>query len=207
MTARRTVSILDTIKNRGAESKTKIVTNCGHCAVSGRMYARYMELFILRHGIAVERGTSGYKNDFDRPLTPKGKRQLRQSCGALRKMKLKFDLILSSPLVRARETAEIVATELKSKKRLRFSEHLRPGGSFHKLILDVCQSKPAPENVLLVGHEPDLSELISLLVSGKSHGGFALKKGGLAKLEVEHLRAGQCATLAWLLTPKLLKKL
>lgn len=58
-----------------------------------------------------------------------------------------------------------------------------------------------PENLLLVGHEPDLSKLISLLVAGKIGPGFALKKAGLAKLEVESLRAGQCATLAWLLTP------
>lgn len=164
-----------------------------------------MELFILRHGIAVEPGTPGFENDFERPLIPKGKRQLHESCVALRKMKLKFDLILSSPLTRAKETAEIVAAELRQKKRLQFSRHLQPRGDFKKLILDIRHAKPASKSVLLVGHEPDLSELISLLVTDEAGGGFALKKGGLAKLEVEKLRAGRCATLAWLLTPKLMK--
>jgi phosphohistidine phosphatase len=166
-----------------------------------------MELFILRHGLAVEPGTPGFESDFDRPLIPKGKRQLRQSCAALRKMELNFDQILSSPHIRAKETAEIVAAELKLKKRLQFSEHLKPGGNYRKLVLEICPPKPTPKSILLVGHEPDLSQLISLLLTGKPDGGFALKKGGVAKLQVETLRAGQCATLAWLLTPKLMQRM
>lgn len=164
-----------------------------------------MELFLLRHGLAVERGTPGYENDFARPLTAKGERQLRQGCPALRKMRLKWDLILSSPLLRARQTAEIVANELKLKKRLCFSEHLRPGGDQTQLLAELNRLRPAPETILLVGHEPDLSDLISRLVTGKTGGGFALKKGGLAKLEAEKLSARQCATLAWQLTPKQMK--
>jgi phosphohistidine phosphatase len=165
----------------------------------------HMELFLLRHGPAVERGTPGFENDFARPLTAKGKRQLRQSCAALRMMKLKWDLILASPLVRARQTAEIVAAELKVKKRLCFSHHLQPGGNPKQLVAELNRLKPAPKTILLVGHEPDLSELISLLVTGKTGAGFALKKGGLAKLEAETLSADKCATLAWLLTPKQMK--
>ena len=161
-----------------------------------------MNLFILRHGPAVERGTPGFENDAARPLTPKGKRQLRNIAAAMENMDLRLDLILSSPLLRAKQTAEIAAAGLKLKKRLAFSDELRPDGDVKKLILQLGELKPAPENILLVGHEPYLSRLISSLVSGGENLAMDFKKGGLCKLEAEKLRNGKCATLAWLLTPR-----
>ena len=166
-----------------------------------------MELFLLRHGLAVERGTPGFANDADRPLTPQGRRQLRKIAAAMRRMELSFDAILSSPFLRARQTAEIVAKELKLKNRLTFADELQPGGNAKKLIEKLATLKPPPENILLVGHEPDLSNMISWFVTGATGAGFVLKKGGLAKLEIKKLRAGKCATLAWLLTPRLLKSI
>jgi phosphohistidine phosphatase len=163
-----------------------------------------MNIFILRHGIAVERGTKGYEKDSDRPLTAKGKRQLRKSAAAMREMKLRFDLILSSPYERARRTAEIVAGELKLKKRLKFSDTLIYEGDPEALIGQIVELKPAPKNLLLVGHEPYLSQLISLLVSGDKHMAMDFKKGGLCKVEAEKPGAGD-AQLAWLLTPKQMK--
>ena len=77
-----------------------------------------MNLYLLRHGIAVEPGTPGCEKDSERPLTPKGKRQLRQIAAAMKKMDLRFDLILSSPFLRARQTAEIIAESLTLKKQL-----------------------------------------------------------------------------------------
>ena len=164
-----------------------------------------MNLFLLRHGRAVERGTAGLATDAARALIPEGRRELRLIARAMLKLDLTFDLILASAFLRAKQTAELVAAELKWKQRLRFADELQPGGDASKLIRKVATLKPVPENVLLVGHEPDLSELISLLVSGKPGAGFALKKGGLAKLEVEKLGAGKCASLAWLLTPRQMK--
>ena len=164
-----------------------------------------MNLFLLRHGVAVERDEFDYASDAARPLTPKGKKQLRHVAAAFRKLELNFDLVLSSPLVRARQTAEIVAAELKLQKRLVFADELKPGGDAIKLVQKITGLKKAPENVLLVGHEPDFSELISLFVTGHTGDDFALKKGGLAKLEIQKLRAGKCATLAWLLTPAQMK--
>ena len=164
-----------------------------------------MELYLLRHGIAVEPGTRGFEDDFARPLTPKGRRQLRKNSAAIRKIAGDFDLILSSPLVRAKQTAEIVAKELKLKKRLRFSNALAPGGAASILIRQLEREKPAQKKVLLVGHEPDLSRLISLLTTGGLHMQIDFKKGGLCKLEVEKLKAGQCAKLEWLVTPKQMK--
>jgi len=175
------------------------------CAGDARVYDAYMEIYLLRHGIAVERETRGFEDDFTRPLTPKGRRQLRKSAAAIKKLTSKFDLILSSPLVRAKQTAEIVAKELKCKKRLRFTNALAPGGLASILIRQMSREKEAPGNVLLVGHEPDLSGLVSLLVTGGKGMQIEFKKGALCKLEADVLRDGQCATLVWFLTPKQMK--
>ena len=164
-----------------------------------------MNLYILRHGIAVERGTPGFKTDADRPLTPKGRRQLRQIANAMENMELHFDLILSSPFLRARQTAEIVAKVLKLKRRLAFSDELTPDGDQKALVRQLNELKPASESVLLVGHEPYLSRFIAQLISGGPGTAIDLKKGGLCKLETDSLRFGRCATLTWLLTPKQMK--
>ena len=161
-----------------------------------------MDLYILRHGIAVEPGTPGYETDADRPLTPEGERKLRQIADAMRALELSFDLILSSPYLRARQTAEIVAATLGARKRLELSAALTPSGSIKKLVELLKRREPSPESVLLVGHEPYLSELISLLLSGKESFAVVMKKGGLCKLTTESLKPGRCATLQWLLTPK-----
>lgn len=146
-------------------------------------------------------GTPGYENDSERPLIPKGERRLRKAAAAMKKLDLSFDLILSSPFLRAKQTAEIVAEELKLKKQLKFSDDLIPGGNPAALIDTLNELKPAPDDMLLVGHEPYLSRFISLLATGSANATIEMKKGGLCKLEIENLRAGHCARLAWLLTP------
>ncbi|MGA2247386.1 MAG: phosphohistidine phosphatase SixA [Verrucomicrobiota bacterium] len=166
-----------------------------------------MELYLLRHGLAVERGERGLEDDSARPLTVKGRRQLRKSAGAIRKLGGRIDLILSSPYRRARQTAEIVARELKLKKRLKYAQALAPGGAVRNLLRQLGREQPAPDKVLLVGHEPDLSRLVSLLTSGSQQLQLDFKKGGLCKLEGGKLRAGKCASLVWLLTPKQMRTL
>ena len=161
-----------------------------------------MNLFILRHGLAVERGTAGYAKDADRPLTPKGERKLWQIAEAMEALKLSFDVILASPYLRARQTAELVAEGLGARKRVEFTETLTPRGKSEDLIELLRSRKPLPESVLLVGHEPYLSELVSTLISGGTQVALIFKKGGLCKLEVNSLRHGRCAALAWSLTPK-----
>src|SRR5580658_10262598 len=144
-----------------------------------------MNIFILRHGIAVERGTPGFEKDSDRPLTPKGKRQLRKSAAAMKRMKLRFDLILSSPYERAKRTAEIVAEELKLKRRLKFSDSLKYENDPAMVIGEIAVLRPVPKDLLLVGHEPYLSRLISWLTSGEEEVAIDFKKGGLCKLEMD----------------------
>jgi phosphohistidine phosphatase len=161
-----------------------------------------MNLYILRHGIAAERGTPGFSKDSDRPLTPKGERKLWQAAEAMEALKLSFDVILTSPYLRARQTAEIVAEAFNARKWIETADSLTPGGNPKALIDRINRMKPPPGNVLLVGHEPYLSELISLLVTGGSKMSLVMKKGGLCKLEVERLAHGRCAALEWLLTPR-----
>ncbi|HEV2329678.1 MAG TPA: phosphohistidine phosphatase SixA [Verrucomicrobiae bacterium] len=166
-----------------------------------------MNIFILRHGIAVDRGTEGFTHDSERPLTGKGRRQLRKSAGAMKRMKLRFDLILSSPYERARKTANIVAEELNLKKRLKLTDTLKYENDPESMIAEIRRLKPAPKNLLLVGHEPYLSQLVSRLVSGNGDLAMDFKKGGLCKLEMEKLDAGMRGHLVWLLTPKLMNEM
>lgn len=163
-----------------------------------------MKLYLLRHGEAAAPGDSRYANDADRPLTSKGIRRIKQLAHRLRGLGVAFEVICSSPLVRARETAEIVERGLRLHSRLELTDHLAPTGDFDGLIAQVNHIRPQPDAVLLVGHEPYLSALISRLCAGGQSLALNLKKGGLCRLEVETLRAGRCATLEWLLSPRLL---
>jgi phosphohistidine phosphatase len=160
-----------------------------------------MNLFLLRHGLAVEPGAAGYSKDADRPLTPKGERKLRRAAETMKALDLSFDLILSSPYLRARQTAAILAKALNAKERLELSGSLAPGVAARNIV-ECLHRLPMPDNVLLVGHEPGLSQLIALLVAGDSGLSVSMKKGGLCKLSAESLKPGRCATLEWLLTPK-----
>ncbi|MCI0540415.1 MAG: phosphohistidine phosphatase SixA [Verrucomicrobiales bacterium] len=160
------------------------------------------EIYILRHGLAVERGTRGYAKDSDRPLTPEGRKKMRRIGKTMRQLDLAFDLILSSPYVRARQTAEIVAKALRAEKLLKFSEHLAAGGDAEELVEQLRKLHHSPPSILLVGHEPYLSQLISVLLSGAPDLALTLKKGGLCKLTAPRLTYTRCATLEWLLAPR-----
>jgi phosphohistidine phosphatase len=160
-----------------------------------------MNVYILRHGIAVDHGAAGYENDDERPLTGKGERKMWAIAEAIKALEISFDSIFSSPLVRARQTAEIVADALKCRKRMEITDTLAPQESAKPLI-EFLRDQRAVDDVVLVGHEPFLSRLIALLISGNSETSVLLKKGGFCKLSTEDLKHGKCATLEWLLTPK-----
>jgi len=166
-----------------------------------------MELYILRHAIAVERGTKGYEDDTQRPLTPKGERKMRRVAKGMKKLGLSFDLILSSRLTRARQTAQIVAETFEAVERLKFSAHLAPDGETEDLIHDLKRLYHRPNSVVLVGHEPYLSGLMATLLTGKSALDVNFKKGSLCLLTVDSLQHGRCATLEWLLTPRQMARL
>jgi phosphohistidine phosphatase len=162
-----------------------------------------MNLFLLRHGVAMERDPHSFPDDALRPLTLKGEDRVRLVCDALQALELSFDRILCSPYLRARQTAEIIVGTLGLRRALEFSDTLAPEGDPQALIRLVNRMRPAAENLLLVGHEPYLSELLSHLISGQPGAAIDFKKNGLAKMEVaQRLKLGRCATLNWLLTPR-----
>lgn len=160
-----------------------------------------MKLYVLRHGDAVEAGDPKFK-DGERPLTPKGIQRTKQLAHALKEMEISFDVALSSPLVRTRETAEIVIRGVDLAGRLELTDALTPSGSMESLIKQIVTRRPVPENVLVVGHEPYLSGLISLLCTGGPGLGLEMKKGALCRLAVDTPACGKCATLEWLLPPR-----
>jgi phosphohistidine phosphatase len=165
-----------------------------------------MNLYIIRHAIAVDEGTSEYESDSQRPLTDKGRKKMRQIAKGLRNLGVEFDLILSSPYVRARETAEILADVFKMKKKLDFSDNLIPLGNPELLITELIE-KYSVNSMAVVGHEPHLSTLVGLLVAENAKIDVTLKKGGVCYLSTDDLHHEHRATLEWLLTPGILMEI
>lgn len=166
-----------------------------------------MKLYLMRHGLAANLGAGGVTRDSQRPLTPKGQRRVEEIAQALQRLELDFDVIVTSPLLRARQTAEIVADTLGLRQHLHVSAHLAVPPDSPKLVQQINGLRPRPGSVLLVGHEPHLSEFAGWLIAGEPGPAITFKKGGLARLDVRILEAGRCASLVWLLPPRLLRRL
>ncbi len=165
-----------------------------------------MNLYIVRHAIAVEPGTPGYDDDSQRPLTDTGRKKMKKIVKGLRQLEVELDLILTSPYVRARDTAEILASGFKMKKKIAFTDNLIPPGNFDRLI-DEIGEKYNVDNLALVGHEPMLSSFISFLMTGNPDAAITLKKGGVCLLSADDLRQERRAALQWLLTPAIMVEL
>jgi phosphohistidine phosphatase len=159
-------------------------------------------LYLLRHGIAVPHGTPGVPED-DRPLTAKGEKRVRQVARGLVKLELEPDRIVTSPLPRAHRTAEIVAEVLGLEDRLEVADVLR-GGAGAPSIREWLRGRQEPE-LMLVGHNPDLTDLLGLLIGVSANPlPFELKKGGVAALQSDD---GEHFSLTWLATPRLIRRL
>jgi phosphohistidine phosphatase len=166
-----------------------------------------MRLSFLRHGIAADRESPAYKNDSERPLTAKGQRRMRRIAEGMQALGLSYDLMLSSPYLRAKQTAEIVAQVLSPANDVLLVEMLTPEGNPRQVIDALHTDHRDREDVLLVGHEPYLSHLISTLLTGGPNLSVVMKRGGLCALDVETLRFGRCASLVSLLTPSQIRRL
>ncbi len=166
-----------------------------------------MNLYILRHGIAENRGRSSPAADAQRRLTPVGAKKMLRIAEGMKGAKLEFDLILTSPYPRAKETAAIVADVFGAAKKLEVAPALVPHGNPKQLIDDILRHHPDRKDILLVGHEPYLSRLISLLLTGDTRLPINLKKSGWCKLAIDKLQYGRCASLHWLLTPRQMKRM
>jgi phosphohistidine phosphatase len=137
------------------------------------------QLWLLRHAEAEPHGS---RPDSERRLTERGERQARAAGMALERIGAKFDAILFSPKVRARQTAELAAEAWSSQQRKRLREHPPLAGGFDAAqALDALAEAGADGCLLLVGHEPDLSQVVGELTGGR----IDLKKGGAAAVRLE----------------------
>lgn len=156
-----------------------------------------MELYLLRHAIAADVGPKG-SGDAGRPLTEDGIARMREEANGLRLLDLRLDVLLSSPLVRAHQTADIVGQALNIEPQL--ATALAPGCGLAQLR-DLLGQHRGTQRVMIVGHEPDFSELAGVLTGGSR---MVFKKGGLARVDTAVLEQG-AGTLTWLLVPRVLR--
>ncbi|MCX6683130.1 MAG: phosphohistidine phosphatase SixA [Methanoregula sp.] len=157
-----------------------------------------MDLFVLRHGKAGP--SSDGPDDSKRALTGDGKKEIRKIGKWMRRKKFRFNVVATSPLTRASETAEIIARSLGQKKRLAVWEELAPGGDVDTICYHAAQYGEDAA-VLLTGHEPLLSMLVSRIIAGNDTASLILAKGGLAKIRNYSFDKRPSGDLQWLLTP------
>jgi phosphohistidine phosphatase len=165
-----------------------------------------MKLYLLRHGIAAR--PEDVPQGSDRPLTQKGAKRMRKGARGLRRLDLKFERICTSPLARAQETANIVAESLGDEGLLVTLETLKPESTVDELLASLAQFD-GTESLLLVGHEPLLSDAAAHFVAGTKTARFAieLKKGGLIGIELDGLPPREPGNLELLATPRMLRLL
>ena len=163
-------------------------------------------LYLMRHGIAVMRGSAGYIDDARRPLTPEGKRKMREIARGLKRQGLLFDWVVTSPLVRGVETAEVLIDSLETNAPMDFCEAMRPGGSAEALLAFLAKH-PERKVVLAVGHEPDLSLMAARLIGAGHHAKLVFKKGGCCLITFDEFPPKSPGQLVWWLPPRLLRKL
>lgn len=159
-----------------------------------------MDLYVLRHGEAGKSAPLSSK-DFQRTLTESGKERIESIGDSLKDWKIDFDRILTSPLPRAEETASIVAKALKIEDRLEECNELKPEGDRLELYKRLAKMK-RQSSIMIVGHEPYLSIMIGDVIAGNPNSHISLKKGGLAKIEINVFLPRISGELKWLLTPR-----
>jgi phosphohistidine phosphatase len=161
------------------------------------------ELYVIRHGLAEERGDA-YPDDAKRPLTDEGMSRLRKAARGLARLGVTLDVVLTSPLVRTRQTAEIVAAGLDPRPSIVNVDSLAPDGSFAAVMADL-EKHSRKTRIGLVGHEPMIGELAARLI-GSRHA-IEFKKGAVCCIDIEGVPPAGPGDLRWLLTPKILRAL
>ena len=159
------------------------------------------EIYLIRHGLAEERGDS-WPDDAKRPLTDEGMSRMRKSVRGLSRLGVTLDVVLTSPLVRARQTAEIVAAGVSPRPSLISAESLAPDGSFAAVVADL-EKHVRKGRIALVGHEPGIGELAARLI-GSRHA-IEFKKGAVCRIDLATIPPSGPGDLRWLLTPKIMR--
>lgn len=161
------------------------------------------ELYLVRHGLAATRGKK-WPDDTKRPLTHKGIAKMRDVAAGLKDLDVKFDAILSSPLIRARQTADVLHAELKCATPIEETTLLAPGGRPADLVSHLRTHKKTAR-IALVGHEPDLGQLAAFLIGAKAP--LVFKKGGVCRIDFEKFPPVPPGHLHWFALPRMLSAL
>lgn len=159
------------------------------------------ELYLIRHAIAAERGDA-WPDDAKRPLTDEGIDRMRKASRGLARLDVAIDLVCTSPLVRARQTADIVAAALDPRPAVITIEALAPGAAYAALMAELEKHARKPR-LALVGHEPGLGELAGRLI-GSRHA-IEFKKGAVCRIDVDQIPPAGPGSLRWFLTPRILR--
>ena len=167
------------------------------------MVTEQFELYLIRHGVAAERGES-YPDDTKRPLTSEGIQKLRREGKALVALDVTFDVILTSPLVRTRQTAETLASVFRNPPPIINVQALAPGGT-HNAIVDELSRQHRRHHIAIVGHEPGIGELAARLMGLRR--ALEFKKGAVCRIDVAALPPAGPGQLRWFLTPRILRKI
>lgn len=162
-----------------------------------------LEVYLIRHGVAAERGEE-YPDDSKRPLTSEGISALRKEARALDGLGIGFDYIITSPLVRARQTADVFAEHLKTKPSVSNSDALAPAGSPAAVVQEIVKHA-RKGRIALVGHEPNMGELAARLIGARA--AIEFKKGAICRIDFEALPPKGVGHLRWFIAPKMLRKL
>lgn len=165
-----------------------------------------MKLYIIRHGIAAD--GADYAKDADRPLTPEGDRKTTKIAKQLHKMQIHFDLILTSPLVRAEQTAKILQ-KAGLAEQIEISPHLAPAGEIKDWLKwleswrDSMLEKGGGTSLAIVGHQPNLGNWAEILLWGQANDSLVVKKAGILGLTLPELGSPVARSqLFWLTPPK-----
>lgn len=171
-----------------------------------------MELFILRHGETSKRlSRSG---GLDRPLTYTGTTDIKNIADSIKKLRIKIDLIVTSPLSSCKQTGEIINDLFNKRIPIIICNHLKPEGELLDFYNKISKYKDT-SSILIVGHEPYLSSMINDIISkndadrnyNKNNNNIILKKAGLSRIKITSTVPKLKGELRWLLTPRILKKI
>jgi len=164
-----------------------------------------MQIYVVRHGIAIDREDPKCPPDPERYLTEEGVEKTKQVAKGVAALGIKGDLFLTSPYVRAGQTAGIFASALDyAKQKIRRTDLLLPGAEPSQLFRELARDKQT-STVFLFGHAPQLDDIIATALSSKKHLA-SLKKAGVAFLELKRL-SPPIGQLVWLATPKMLRRI
>ncbi len=158
-------------------------------------------VYLVRHAIAFERGQD-WPDDARRPLTHKGAARMREVVDGLLALDVELDLVVTSPFVRAKQTADLLIAGWPEPPALVVSAALAPG-ALPTSVTDVLSQHTQAEGVALVGHEPGLGELAAWLIGARHP--LKFKKGGVARIDVPMLPVSGSGELIWMATPKMLR--